>query len=171
MEEAAQVLCQGIEATDSQMLIDKREDLIARVVTRSCMQYNSLKDLIGMIQYDNAGNAIRYTYYDGADVLSIEECDYDVQGQVINRDYYDRNQKLQWSETYDYDVDGNLLYTTHYNAKGREEWQDEYACDDNGNVIRQTRYNADGTRSWWDEYTYESRESVDRIRISVIKQF
>ena len=76
VEEAAQVLCQGIEATDSQMLIDKREDLIARVVTRSCMQYNSLKDLIGMIQYDNAGNAIRYTYYDGADVLSIEECDY-----------------------------------------------------------------------------------------------
>ncbi len=164
VEQASIVLVEGIFNTNSSILEMKREQIIKRVTTTSCKQYNSLGTLICEVEYDASGNAVRYTHYsDGKNISNIEECSYDSWGNNIGKNNYNSNMNLEWKETYEYDVAGNMTKCTHYNSRNKKEWVDQYDYDNQNRKIELTRYNADGSLSWWDEYTYVGNTSGTKI--------
>lgn len=161
IEQAANILNEGIAATDSSNLKYCKEQLVTDVNTTACSQYNSLGTLICEVEYDASGNAVRYiSYSDGKNISSIEECGYDSWGRMVSKSHYNGSMMFEWQEVYDYNSAGYVSGCTYYNAKNKKEWFDEYTYDVNGRQIQTTRYNADGTLSWWDEYTYISDENV-----------
>lgn len=117
-------------------------------------------------------------------------CEYDGQGHMARRVFYDADGAVSWWKVYEYDQNGNQIKDSSYNSDGSlNSWQEyaygednralsyrayyadgrrsgsgEYQYDDKGNRTAHVDYDADGYESWREEYEYNALGKVSRSR-------
>ena len=143
---AVQALMDGAEETGNEALTQREEYLRENIVSVKtkyyCNNFFEEKEII----YDESGNEIKYTKFDGNGSVDYwYEKEYDESENEIKNTIYDRDGSVRcWGE-YKYDESGNEIKYTSYDGDGSISCWGEKEYDEFGDMIKEIKYNGDGS--------------------------
>ncbi len=165
-EEAVEALNEGMDATGSEVLENRKNDIRdnLRIIKEEMPNFESGT----RYEYDANGNQVKAVFYcdGGNEIEGRVTYEYDAKGNLIKAVSTDETGiVLEWGEfKYEYDSNGYLTRKELCNENGLVVVYDEYQYDVNGNVIREINYQEDEYENYITEYNYEYDAAGNQIK-------
>ena len=108
---------------------------------------------------DERGKLIEYVEYDDGNIIEKEEYERNESGNLMRTFTYDGDGNITEKAEYERDDNGNRIKSVYlsYDDDGNITEKEEYTYDENDRMIKNIRYEGNETVSYWCEYEYDEK--------------